>query len=87
MEYAKKKVPTEVRTLLVRRGGRIRTYDLLLPKQARYRATLHPERLGCAKIKKNQKSQPFSTNFFIRSKTVDGFKYCMHDLPWEQVPA
>jgi hypothetical protein len=25
------------------RGGRIRTYDLLLPKQARYRATLHPE--------------------------------------------
>jgi hypothetical protein len=26
------------------RGGRIRTYDLLLPKQARYRATLHPER-------------------------------------------
>ena len=28
------------------RGGRIRTYDLLLPKQARYRATLHPEFLG-----------------------------------------
>jgi hypothetical protein len=27
------------------RGGRIRTYDLLLPKQARYRATLHPEKL------------------------------------------
>lgn len=27
-----------------RRGGRIRTYDLLLPKQARYRATLHPEK-------------------------------------------
>ena len=26
-----------------RRDGRIRTYDLLLPKQARYRATLHPE--------------------------------------------
>ena len=25
------------------RGGRIRTYDLLLPKQTRYRATLHPE--------------------------------------------
>ena len=25
------------------RDGRIRTYDLLLPKQARYRATLHPE--------------------------------------------
>jgi hypothetical protein len=25
------------------RGGRIRTYDLLLPKQARYQATLHPE--------------------------------------------
>ena len=25
------------------RGGRIRTYDLLLPKQARYRATLHPD--------------------------------------------
>jgi hypothetical protein len=28
---------------LLGRGGRIRTYDLLLPKQARYRATLHPE--------------------------------------------
>ncbi len=25
------------------RGGQIRTDDLLLPKQARYRATLHPE--------------------------------------------
>jgi hypothetical protein len=28
---------------ILSRGGRIRTYDLLLPKQARYRATLHPE--------------------------------------------
>jgi hypothetical protein len=27
------------------RGGRIRTYDLLVPNQARYRATLHPEKL------------------------------------------
>ena len=26
------------------RGGRIRTYDLLVPNQARYRATLHPEK-------------------------------------------
>ena len=25
------------------RGGRIRTYDLLVPNEARYRATLHPE--------------------------------------------
>ena len=25
------------------RGGRIRTYDFLLPKQARYQAALHPE--------------------------------------------
>ena len=31
------------RKAIVCRGGRIRTYDLLLPKQARYRATLHPE--------------------------------------------
>ena len=29
--------------ILLSRDGRIRTYDLLLPKQARYRATLHPE--------------------------------------------
>ena len=28
------------------RGGEIRTPDILLPKQARYQATLHPE--GCA---------------------------------------
>ena len=28
------------------RGGQIRTDDLLLPKQARYRATLHPERIS-----------------------------------------
>ena len=26
------------------RGGEIRTPDILLPKQARYRAALHPER-------------------------------------------
>ena len=25
------------------RGGRIRTYDFLLPKQARYQAALHPD--------------------------------------------
>ena len=25
------------------RGDRIRTYDILLPKQARYQAALHPE--------------------------------------------
>ena len=29
---------------LLCRGGQIRTDDLLLPKQARYRATLRPER-------------------------------------------
>src|SRR5690606_34923385 len=39
-----KKSPTTVE--LFCRGGRIRTYDLLLPKQARYRATLHPERVS-----------------------------------------
>jgi hypothetical protein len=33
------------------RGGQIRTDDLLLPKQTRYRATLHPEVLfGSAKV-------------------------------------
>ena len=28
------------------RGGEIRTPDILLPKQARYRAALHPEKAG-----------------------------------------
>ena len=28
---------------LLSRGGQIRTDDLLVPNQARYRATLHPE--------------------------------------------
>ena len=32
------------------RGGRIRTYDLLVPNQARYRATLHPENIPLLKI-------------------------------------
>jgi hypothetical protein len=41
------------------RGGRIRTYDLLLPKQARYRATLHPETNYTAKILKRQKTNKF----------------------------
>ena len=27
------------------RGGRIRTYDLVVPNDARYRAALHPEGL------------------------------------------
>jgi hypothetical protein len=40
--------PTELRadccqTLMVGRGGEIRTPDILLPKQARYRTALHPE--------------------------------------------
>ena len=32
-----------LRSLASDRGGRIRTGDLLLPKQARYRATLRPD--------------------------------------------
>ena len=32
------------------RGGEIRTPDILLPKQARYQATLHPERANIAQI-------------------------------------
>ena len=31
--------------VIVGRGERIRTSDILLPKQARYRAALHPERV------------------------------------------
>ena len=30
--------------VLTGRGGEIRTPDILLPKQARYQATLHPDR-------------------------------------------
>ena len=33
------------------RGGQIRTDDLLLPKQARYRATLHPERITIGEVR------------------------------------
>ena len=37
------------------RGGEIRTPDILLPKQARYQATLHPESgtLYLATVKKS----------------------------------
>jgi hypothetical protein len=31
------------KSLLIGRGGRIRTIDPLLPKQMRYRAALHPD--------------------------------------------
>ncbi len=41
------------------RGGRIRTYDLLLPKQARYRATLHPELGICFPFYKGWQSNGF----------------------------
>ena len=37
-------------TCLYGRGGEIRTPDILLPKQARYQATLHPERANIAQI-------------------------------------
>ena len=30
--------------MLKSRGGRIRTYDLVVPNDARYRAALHPEK-------------------------------------------
>ena len=42
-----KKPPTFVKGFFFfsGRGGQIRTDDLLLPKQARYRATLHPDGL------------------------------------------
>ena len=39
-----KKSPTTVE--LFCRGGRIRTYDLHIPNVARYRATLHPEKVS-----------------------------------------
>ena len=35
---------TKIKQLSDGRGERIRTSDILLPKQARYRAALHPER-------------------------------------------
>ena len=35
-------------TIKLGRGGEIRTPDILLPKQARYQATLHPERANIA---------------------------------------
>lgn len=31
---------------LLSRGGRIRTYGLVVPNDARYRAALHPEKYG-----------------------------------------
>ena len=34
--------------IYIGRGGEIRTPDILLPKQARYQATLHPERANIA---------------------------------------
>ena len=39
-------IPTTYRTKgqVGGRGGEIRTPDILLPKQARYRTALHPER-------------------------------------------
>jgi hypothetical protein len=55
---------------LVCRGGRIRTYDLLLPKQARYRATLHPELVSiiwdCKDTKNKINSQLYSTYFLAK---------------------
>ena len=37
--------PDELRALIViGRGGEIRTPDILLPKQTRYQAALHPEK-------------------------------------------
>lgn len=36
------KSPTLLCQACICRGGRIRTYDLLVPNEARYRATLHP---------------------------------------------
>jgi hypothetical protein len=39
-----KKVPVFTETFFSR-GGQIRTDDLLVPNEARYRATLHPELL------------------------------------------
>ena len=43
------------------RGGEIRTPDILLPKQARYQATLHPE--GCALYRRRLENQ-FSLGAF-----------------------
>ncbi len=40
--HIQKKLPEKSGSLLSR-GGQIRTDDLLVPNQARYRATLHPE--------------------------------------------
>ncbi len=45
------------------RGGRIRTYDLLLPKQTRYRATLHPENF-CKHTHEPLSFQDFPSAYF-----------------------
>ncbi len=59
--------PVELRALLKPgkpgRGGEIRTPDILLPKQARYQATLHPEARHYTCLAK--KNQIYSRDFCV----------------------
>ncbi len=47
---------------LIGRGGEIRTPDILLPKQARYQATLHPEEAALYRCRE-EKSISFCSFF------------------------
>ncbi len=64
----KNKTHFSVGFLFLSRGSKIRTCDLLLPKQARYRATLYPEK-RFANLKKFYISKP--KNFFILRRDGD----------------
>ena len=54
--------PTNFLLLGPGRGGEIRTPDILLPKQARYQATLHPE--SAALYRPSDKNQ-FTREIFV----------------------
>ena len=66
---AKKKPPNQsskafLNSLLFRRSGRIRTYDLQHPMLARYQATLHPEGIGGTKVEEKLRIAQARQDFF-----------------------
>ena len=56
------------------RGGQIRTDDLLLPKQARYRATLHPEKISFQSLFQLTNSFGFVKPYVFKLQLVLLFK-------------
>ena len=77
-------------TICIGRGERIRTFDILVPNQARYRAALRPEALNYSRILKSmhaiERGKQVSTAQELRITTLTAPQHAPLALRQQHLP-